>query len=102
MVEATGLDSSFLSVILDGPSSMTVAGRVDVQAISIGGFAGYDAGALPSREAIIDAEGFSRVTLRVSERLSGTITQRASVQYCGDPTVAVTGGGLPRSLGANC
>ncbi len=102
VVEATGLDTSFLSVILDGPSSMTVAGRVDVQAISIGGPATYDAGALPSREAIMDADGPSHVTLRVSERLSGTITLPALVEYCGDPAVAVTGSGFPRSLGGEC
>ena len=102
VVEATGIDSSFLKVTLDGPSRMTVAGRVEVQAISIGGFARYDAGALPSREAIIDAGGPSHVTLRVSERLSGTINLLASVEYCGDPVVAVTGSGFPRSLGGEC
>ncbi len=101
-VEATGIDSSFLKVILAGPSTMTVARRVDVHAITIGGFARYDAGALPSREAIIDAGGPSHVTLRVSERLSGTINLLASVEYCGNPTVAVTGSGFPRSLGGDC
>ncbi len=102
VVNATSLDTSFLKVILDGPSSMTVAGRVDVQDLSIRGPSSYDAGALPSREAIVDADGPSRATLRVSERLRGTRTPSATVAYCGDPTVAVTGGGFPRSLGGDC
>ena len=37
VVEATGINSSFLKVVLGGPSTMTVAGRVDVHAITIGG-----------------------------------------------------------------
>ena len=101
-VVATGIDSSFLKVILGGPSTMTVAGRVDVHAITIGGPASYNSVALQSREAVVDADGPSRVTLRVSERLSGTITNPALVEYCGDPTVAVTGSGFPRSLGGDC
>ncbi len=101
-VEVTGLDTPFLAVRLGGPSTMTLAGRVDVQDISIGGPASYDGSALPRREARIDADGPSRATLRVSERLHGTITPPALVQYCGDPTVDVTGNGSAQPLGSDC
>ena len=101
-VDVTGLDAPLLSVKLGGPSTMTVAGRVDVQDISIDGPADYDGGTLQSRDARVEADGPSRVTLRVSERLSGTIAPPAVVRYCGDPTVDVTGNGALQPLGADC
>ena len=101
-VEVIAIDAAALTVRLGGPSSTTVAGRVDQQVLSIGGPASYDATALQSRQTAVDANGPSRTFVRVSDRLSGTVAPSAVVEYCGNPTVDVTGNGALRPSAGGC
>ena len=66
-VDATGIDTDRLDVVVNGATTVTIAGRADHQDITIRGASTYDASWLDSRTVTVDATGASRVVVRVSE-----------------------------------
>ncbi len=90
-VDATNIDTDRLDVVVNGATTVTIAGRAAHQDITIRGASSYDAAALESRTVTVDATGVSRVVVRVSEVLTARVRIPASVTYIGNPTVHVDG-----------
>ena len=90
-IDATNIDSDRLDVVVNGATTVTIAGRADQQDITITGASTYDAAALESRTVTVDATGASRVVVRVSEALTARVRIPSSVTYIGNPTVHVDG-----------
>ena len=92
-VDARGIDSNRLDVIVSGVSNVTAAGRADRQNVVVSGVSTYLAENLESRVVVVDVSGPSRVVVNVSEELRGRVDAPGSVEYIGDPTVDVDGFG---------
>ncbi len=92
-VDARGIDSNRLDVIVSGVSNVTAAGRADRQNVVVSGVSTYRAENLESRVVVVDVSGPSRVVVNVSEELRGRVDAPGSVAYIGDPTVDVDGFG---------
>ena len=92
-VDARGIDSNRLDVIVSGVSNVTAAGRADRQNVVVSGVSTYFAENLESRVVVVDVSGPSRVVVNVSEELRGRVDAPGSVAYIGDPTVDVDGFG---------
>lgn len=89
-VEASGIDTDRFEVNVSGVSRLTVAGQVDRQRVLIAGVSGYDAEDLASRTVEIDVTGLSSAVVRVSERLTGSVSGGSVLEYIGNPVVDVT------------
>ena len=90
-VDATRIDTDRLDVVVNGATTVTIAGRADQQDITIRGASTYDAAALESRTVTVDATGVSQVVVRVSEALTARVRTPSSVTYIGTPAVHVDG-----------
>ena len=90
-VDARGIDSNRLDVIVSGVSNVTAAGRADRQNVVVSGVSTYLAENLESRVVVFDVSGPSSVVVNVSEELRGSVDAPGSVVYIGDPTVDVDG-----------
>lgn len=88
-VDATGIDTEVLTVRIDGVAGVEAAGRADRQRVTVAGVSGYDAGELESRVVDIDVSGVSGATVRVSDRLSGSVTGPSTIRYIGNPVIDV-------------
>jgi len=92
-VDASGIDSNRLDVIVSGVSNVSAAGRADRQNVVVSGVSTYRAENLESRVVVVDVSGPSSVVVNVSEELRGRVDAPGSVAYIGDPTVDVDGFG---------
>ena len=90
-VEASGIDTNALGVVVDGVSTVTAAGRSNRQDITVSGASTYDAADLESRFVTVDVSGASRAVIRVSEKLHARVSEAGQVAYIGDPEVTVDG-----------
>ncbi len=89
-VDITGLQTDRFTLNLSGVSVVTAAGRVEHQELVISGLSRYDARELESRTASVDVTGPSRITVRVSDRIEGSIAGGATLEYIGSPAINVT------------
>ena len=90
-VDATRIDTDRLDVVVNGATTVAIAGRADQQDITIRGASTYDAAALESRTVTVDATGASHVVVRVSEALTARALGASSVVYIGNPSVHADG-----------
>ena len=90
VVDAKGIVSDSLNVVLGGVSTFTVDGLVDRQVVSVNGVTSYLAAELESRIAKITGNGVMNVVLNVADELFGNVCGVGSVKYLGTPTVDVT------------
>lgn len=91
IVEVTGVDTDRLEIRLSGATTATVAGRADMQRITVVGASTYDAAALASREVVAEATGASRIVVRVSDRLQARVRGAGHITYIGNPAVTIDG-----------
>ncbi len=90
VVDAKGIASDSLNVVLGGVSTFTVDGLVDRQVVSVNGVTSYLAAELESRIATITGNGVMNVVLNVADELFGNVCGVGTVKYLGTPTVSVT------------
>ncbi|MEM1246426.1 MAG: DUF2807 domain-containing protein [Acidobacteriota bacterium] len=98
-VDVRSVDTAELFIDLAGIGDVDVRGVADFQEIRITGVGDYDAPNLASAEVDVDLTGPTRVTVRVRDRLTGTVGVNSELEYFGDPIVDVDGGGRVRRLG---
>lgn len=100
-VEARGVATDLLTVAVVGVAGVTVQGTAERQHVTLQGVSVYDARELESRFATVDISGVSAATVRVSEELEGVVTGPSTLDYIGNPVVAVTatGGAVVRRIG---
>lgn len=90
VVDAKGIASDSLNVVVGGVSTFTVDGLVDRQVVSVDGVTSYLAAELESRIARITGNGVMNVVLNVTDELFGNVCGVGTVKYLGTPTVSVT------------
>ncbi len=95
-VDAVDLQTESLDVTMSGVSTARMAGVADRQNLVVSGPpVRYLAEALRSRFVSLDVSDVAQVVVNVSDRLEGTVSRAATVEYIGNPTVtvSVSGGG---------
>jgi hypothetical protein len=76
-------------VSLSGVTTVKVAGKTDDQVITISGTSIYKARRLKSKTAVVDISGLGQAVIKVSEQLSGSVSDFGILEYLGDPAVDV-------------
>lgn len=95
-VEADGVAGDRLQVRLSGAARVEASGKVERQVLSVSGAGRYRALHLASRVVAVELSGAAAARVRVSERLEGRVSGAATLEYTGDPVVAITGRGARR------
>nr|WP_255603385.1 DUF2807 domain-containing protein [Oscillochloris sp. ZM17-4] len=86
-ISASGISGDSLSVSVLGANTVTVAGTVREQTVTLSGAGSYDGSSLESQRATVTIDGFADAVVRVEEQLRATISGNGSVEYFGDPRV---------------
>ncbi len=97
-INASQLSGDTLTVMHSGAGTVTAAGTVAEQRVTLSGAGSYDGAALVSERASVDLGGMGSVVVNASERLDATISGAGSVAYIGSPELhqQVTGVGSIR------
>ncbi len=100
-VQALGIDTPELHVVVSGAANVTLQGVVDWQDLVISGSGTYQAQELYSRLASVTVSGSGVAVVRVSERLDATVSGSGLIEYIGNPWVnaIVSGSGAVRRIG---
>jgi hypothetical protein len=100
-VEAHGLRTPALATVFSGASSFTASGRADHHVMVLSGASHCDAPDLRSHSVIATVSGASYALVSVSQALTAVASGGSTVEYFGDPVVAMTvsGGSLVRRVG---
>jgi hypothetical protein len=100
-VEAVGIDTPELHVVISGAANIVVQGVADWQDIIISGAGHYAGHDLFSRLATVTVSGAGTAVVRVSARLEATVSGSGLVEYIGNPWVEaqVSGTGVVRRIG---
>ncbi|NTW97220.1 MAG: DUF2807 domain-containing protein [Oscillochloris sp.] len=86
-ISVSGLSGDTVSVSVSGANSVTVAGSVREQTVTLSASGAYDASALESQLATVTIDGFASAVVRVEEELKANISGNGSVEYFGNPRV---------------
>ena len=98
-IDATAIDTDFLEVTISGAAAVDISGRAENQNVTISGAANYHAANLRSSDVQISVSGSAHAVVRARYRLDVSISGTGTVEYYGDPVVAVSGNGTVRRLG---
>ena len=100
-VEAVGIDTPELHVVISGAAHVMVQGVADWQDLVISGAGHYTAHDLFSLIATVTVSGAGTALVRVSDRLEATVSGSGLVEYIGSPWVdaEVSGTGAVRRIG---
>lgn len=96
LVEAVGLDAEKLEILASGASTVRAEGRADRIRLELSGASRLVGDRLPCRTLVAHLSGASLAIVRVSERLSGSLSGASNLEYHGDPSVDVTVSGSSR------
>lgn len=86
-ISVSRLSGDSLSVKISGGNSVTVAGKVYEQDVTLSASGSYDGSALESQRATVTIDGFASAVVRVDEQLRANISGNGSVEYFGQPRV---------------
>jgi hypothetical protein len=86
-VDAKGINTDQLKVILGGSGNISVAGMAGQQEATIAGSGNYDGKQLKTKTTSINIAGSGDANVDVSDKLSVLIAGSGSVRYTGDPMV---------------
>jgi uncharacterized protein YaiE (UPF0345 family) len=100
-IEAVGIDTPELHVVISGAANVVVQGVADWQDLVISGAGHYMAQELFSLIATVTVSGSGSALVRVSDRLEATVSGSGLVEYIGSPRVdaEVSGTGAVRRIG---
>jgi hypothetical protein len=92
-----------LAVSIKGSGTMTLAGQVKTQAISMPGVGNYDGEYLQTESTTISAEGMANATVWATESLAVTLRGMGNIRYYGTPDLIkqIRGVGRVKHLGAS-
>jgi hypothetical protein len=82
----SGLDLTSLTADLSGSGGVQLAGSATTQRVTVTGSGDYDASALASEQADVEADGSGSAKVDVSGRLSATSTGSGDIIYTGNPS----------------
>lgn len=94
LVKVHNLSGDKLTVDHSGAGSVTIAGTVNEQRVTLSGAGTYDGAALVSKQATVDLRGLGSMVVQVRERLDATISGAGSIEYIGSPELHKTISGL--------
>jgi len=99
-VEALRVDAETLTARISGASSYSASGIVDDHRVELSGASRCDAEDLVSREVTASLSGACYCLVRVHDRLVVNASGASTLEYIGDPAVAVnvSGGSVVRPL----
>jgi hypothetical protein len=86
-VDAKGIHTEKLKVVLGGSGSISTSGTAGEQEIMLAGEGNYHAKDLQSKAASISIMGTGDAVLNASEKLDANIMGSGSIKYVGDPVV---------------
>ncbi len=97
-VEAAGIDSPHLAIVVSGSGDVAVRGRADALQVELSGSGRYEGDGLESRSASIEISGSADAVVNASEQLAVQVSGSGSVEYRGEPrlTQEVSGSGTVR------
>ena len=100
-IEAMGIDTPELHVVVSGAANVMVQGVADWQDLVISGAGHYAAHELFSLIATVTISGSGSAVVRVSDRLVASVSGSGLVEYIGNPWVdaEVSGTGTVRRIG---
>ena len=95
------LQADELAVSIKGSGTMTLAGQVKTQAISMPGVGNYDGEYLQTANTSLKAEGMANATVWATEDLNVTLRGMGNIRYYGTPEkqVHIRGVGRVKHLG---
>lgn len=96
-IRAEGVNTDLFRVQMRGIGDIRVAGRADRQEIHMGGLGDYLAPSFETRVASISMASGDAV-IWATERIEGWVAMGCTLEYHGNPTVDVTGGGTVRKI----
>jgi hypothetical protein len=86
-IEAKGIHTDRLKVVLGGSGSISTSGTADEQEITLAGQGDYRGKDLTSKTATINIMGNGDAVLNTSQKLDANIMGSGSIKYIGDPVV---------------
>src|SRR5215467_12243027 len=86
-IDAKGIHTDRLRVVLGGSGSISTAGTADEQEITLAGEGNYRGKDLTSKTATINIMGNGDAVLNTSQKLDANIMGSGSIKYVGDPVV---------------
>ena len=96
LAEVSAIDTPELEIRASGASQVRADGRADHFQLDLSGASRFVGERLRCRTVEAYLSGASLATVRVSDRLSGSLSGASTLEYYGDPTVAVTTSGSSR------
>lgn len=100
-INVDALHADELAVSIKGSGTMTLAGQVKTQAVSMPGVGNYDAEYLQAGSTNLVAEGMANATVWATETLNITLRGMGNIRYYGTPEkhVNIRGVGRVKHLG---
>jgi len=86
-VDAKGINTDQLKVLLGGSGNISVAGMAEQQETTIAGSGNYDGKQLKTKTSTISIAGSGDADVDASDKLNVMVAGSGSVRYTGDPTV---------------
>ena len=86
-MEAKGINTPRLKVMLGGSGTISASGMADEEEITLAGQGDYRGRDLKSKTATIDIMGSGDVVLNASDKLDANIMGSGSIKYVGDPAI---------------
>jgi Putative auto-transporter adhesin, head GIN domain len=86
-VDAKGIKTERLKIMLGGSGNISAAGTADQQEVTIAGSGDYQGGNLKSNDVTVNIMGSGGVVLAAAKKLDATIMGSGSIKYAGDAVV---------------
>jgi hypothetical protein len=89
VIEANGIATDAFTTTASGVSTISVAGAVDRQTITLSGTSNFTGERLTTRVTNVNISGVSNAVVHASERLEGAVSGSSVLEYVGNPVIAV-------------
>jgi Putative auto-transporter adhesin, head GIN domain len=86
-VDASGINTTSLTVSLSGAGDITVAGRADSQDVELSGAGSYKGRDFATKTATVRVSGAGSAAVAVSDHLDAHVSGVGSITYYGNPNV---------------
>jgi Putative auto-transporter adhesin, head GIN domain len=93
-IEAKGIQTKNMTIVLKGVGEMTIAGAADALNLSLEGVGSYEGKDFKTKQANVRSEGVGGAVLNVSDQLDISVSGIGTVEYIGSPKIQKSGNGL--------
>lgn len=90
VIKATDIETDSFTSTASGVSVIRLSGTADRQAILLSGTSSFDGESLRTRITSVSISGVSNAVVNASERLEGEMSGSSTLEYVGNPVVAVS------------